>query len=83
MPYCIMLGIYVKQMDGICIRVREECFANILISSSPLELVVQMCPKIEKMLFIYHKDTCPSLMPISGTNQDLSFVFHSFNFLFT
>merc|ERR1719468_208600 len=31
-----------------------------------LELVVEMCPKLEKMMFIYHKDICPSLLPISG-----------------
>ncbi|XP_023336070.1 uncharacterized protein LOC111707239 isoform X2 [Eurytemora carolleeae] len=30
-----------------------------------LEIVSRMCPRIEKMLFIHHRDTCPSLLPIS------------------
>ena len=34
-----------------------------------LDLVVQMCPKLEKMLFIYHQEICPSLLPIAGNKQ--------------
>ena len=39
---------------------------NVLQLVMVVESVIRMCPRIEKMLFIQHKDLCPSLLPIAG-----------------
>ena len=64
---------------------REQPLVSIYINMLPkklkakfvLELVVDMCPKLEKMMFIYHKDICPSLLPISGNCIVIVFVYYN------